>query len=182
MGRRTLTIAAIAALTLTVAACTSSPGRAEHQSTTTTNATTTTSGPTTTTTRREHRPPPIPPRVFDGIIIVEPPPPGYQPRVSKEEVLARYTGTSTLAGGASRVTVFLGTVTDTGYTRHGRPIIDHRVVWVLYALGVQEVVLGCGLLGQGSSTTRPSCPSSVSARLVEIVSPVSGDMINATEY
>jgi hypothetical protein len=116
--------------------------------------------------------------VFDDYIIVQPPPKGYQPRLSEKEVLARYTGPSTLAAGASSVTVFLGTVTETDYTTNGRPIIDHRVSWVLYAVGVQDPLGGC----QAVSVARRACPRSVRERLVEIVSPLTGEMIDANEY
>lgn len=119
-------------------------------------------------------------RVFDGIIIVQAPPSGYQPRVSKAQVLARYTGPSTLAVGATSVKVFLGTVTDTGYTKKGHPVIDHRVAWVVYATDIRETAYGCGNLG--SPSPRSVCPPFVRATLVEIVNPVNGDMLNATEY
>jgi hypothetical protein len=133
---------------------------------------------TTTTTARGRGPTPSTHRVFDGVIIVEAPPVGYQPRVSEKDVLARYTGPGTLAAGASSVTVLLGTVTDSEYTRAGRPIIDHRVAWVLYAVGVEEILYGCGQ----AATTPAACPSSARARLVEIVSPLTGGVIDDLEY
>lgn len=93
-------------------------------------------------------------------------------------MISRYTGTGTLADSASSITVFLGTVTDNDFLSGGRPVIDHGVVWVLYATGVEAQEYGCGLPDVPPTT----CTPFVREKLVELVNPVTGAFLDATEY